>query len=487
MKDIISIKDFSRVELDSLIQGALDIKQGKKQVSLEGKSLASLFFENSTRTRTSTETAARNVGMVIDGFTGTEGTSVKKGEPLADTVRMFSGYGYDMVALRHSLEGSARFVSELINKPVINCGDGANIHPTQTLLDLVTIKEKYGAIDGLKIALCGDLKYGRTVHSLLQGLQHYDVEVTLVSPENLAMPDWRVKDYERFTGRKVIITEDLQGTLNRVDFFYMTRIQRERFPEGLEGDLEFQKVSGVNRITAHMLKHGKPTLSIGHPLPRYKNSLEIAMDVDNTKHALYIVMAENGVPAKIEMFDYLSRWDKQLSLQKEVENMLWNDLPIPNGNKKGDHLIYRLDNGILIDHIEHGKGLQVYDILGLKEHTDLTIVPALGIRSTQYGRKDVIAIHDFNFSPEQLYKVALVSKEATINQINNDSVVKKGKVILPKMLEGMISCNNHNCVSNPTHYEHVVSKFRVESQDPLSVRCHYCDTPHNRNEIKLQL
>lgn len=485
--DVISIRDFSRTEIEELIWKALEIKQGSSfDESLKNVKVASLFFEDSTRTRISSETAATDLFCTVKGFSGVEGTSVKKGEPFVDTLRMFAGYGNKAIILRHGLEGAARLAADILPVSVINSGDGCNGHPTQTLLDLMTLKEVFGTIDGLRIALVGDLKYGRTVHSLLQGLGLYDVEVWLISPPSLAMPTWRVEDYQQATGKKVAITPDLKEAIKKVDVLYMTRIQRERFPAGPEGELEYKQVSGSYNLKAAMLKEAREHLIVLHPLPRYKHNLEVAMDVDKTKHAKYFQQAENGLFMRQAVLKkVILGLSSPAKVEERKEELLWQELPIKDGQKKGEHMIYRLDNGILIDHIEGGKGLKVYKILGLDEKKETTVVPALGIRSQSFGKKDVLAIHDFNLTPEQLYKVTLISPGTTINYIKEGKVVKKGRVVLPKIVEGLILCNNPNCISHPAHNEHIPSWFYVESSQPLKVRCHYCEKPMEGGEIEL--
>lgn len=483
--DVISMRDFSRVKIDSLIDAALDLKQnGINHSFLKNKKVASLFFENSTRTRISSETAATDLCCTVNGFSGAEGTSVKKGEPLIDTVRMFAGYGHEAVIMRHSLEGSARFAADHLPVSIVNGGDGSNGHPTQTLLDLMTIKEIFSKIDGLKIALVGDLKYGRTVHSLLQALALYQVEVWLISPKELEMPFWRVQDYRNSTEKDVLITSALDKAIKEVDVLYMTRIQRERFPEGIDGEKEYQRVSSIYNLKAEMLKEAKNELIIMHPLPRYKHNLEISMDVDKTKHAKYFQQAENGRFMRQAVLQKVFSEAKSKTNGKE-EDPVWQDLPIINGNKKGERLIYRLDNGMLIDHLEQGKGLVVYKLLRLKNFKEITVVPALNIKSRRQGRKDVLAIHNFELTPKQLSRIALISPDATINIIRDQQVVKKGKVILPKVIEELVLCDNHNCISNPEHHEHAVSKFHVESKEPLRLRCHYCEKPLCKENIRL--
>ncbi|PIN75504.1 hypothetical protein COV18_03040 [Candidatus Woesearchaeota archaeon CG10_big_fil_rev_8_21_14_0_10_37_12] len=486
MKDIVGIRDLSREDIDLLINDALELKQNKSTKADKKFKVASLFFETSTRTRMSFETAAEEQGMFASGFSGAEGTSVKKGEPISDTLRMFEGYGYDVVVMRHNLDGAARLAADILKISVINAGDGQNAHPTQTLLDLMTIKELKGSVDGLKIALVGDLKYGRTVHSLFQALELYFVELWLVAPESLQMPKWRVDEFVANTGKNVILKEDLKDVIPHVDILYMTRIQRERFPESLEGELEYKKVSGLYNLTAAMLKQAKQSSYVLHPLPRYKHNLEIAMDVDTTKHAGYFVQAQNGLFMRQAILKRVLGEGFRGVENAIKEVPLWQDLPIGEGSKKGEHLIYRLDNGTLIDHVEQGKGLQVFKILGLDGCNDFEVVPALNINSGKFGKKDVIAVHNVTLSPEQLFKVALVSERATVNLIQNNTVVKKGKVTPPEIIAGLVRCGNPHCVSREEHKEHLVSKFQVIKRQPLIVRCHYCERSFKREEFELE-
>ncbi|PIN73716.1 hypothetical protein COV20_05850 [Candidatus Woesearchaeota archaeon CG10_big_fil_rev_8_21_14_0_10_45_16] len=485
MSDIISVRDLDREEIDKIITTAINLKQDNTflENKAQGKVMASLFFENSTRTRESHGMAAQRLGMKIIGFSGIEGTSVKKGEPLADTVRMYAGYGTDLVVIRHNLDGAARYVADLLPIPVINAGDGANSHPTQTLLDLMTIKEAKGHIDNLKIALVGDLKYGRTVHSLLQGLSFYNyVEVVLVAPPSLQMPQHFIDNFVKKGGR-VTITENIHEALS-ADILYMTRIQRERFPRGPEGEYEYQKVQGTYRITPQLLAQGRADLKLMHPLPRVKEQLEISLDVDNTDHALYFEQARNGMFIRQVVINKLLLESKKKDLPESNGSQLWQDLPIEHGSKKGERLLYRLDDGILIDHIEQGRGLTVYHLLALENLKQVEIVPALNIKSSKYGRKDVLAIHNITLEPKQLWKVYLVSERATINIIENQDVTKKGRVVLPSCLEGLVICRNINCISRPEHHEQAVSKFHVESQSPLLLRCHYCEKTLKREQIE---
>ncbi|MBI2573558.1 aspartate carbamoyltransferase [Candidatus Woesearchaeota archaeon] len=484
--DILSMRDFSRQEAEQIIQEAIALKQKTKNLdeTAHNKVLASLFFENSTRTRESHELAAKRLGMKIMGFAGTEGTSVKKGEPLADTARMYTGFGADIVVMRHNLDGAARYVADIVNVPVINAGDGANAHPTQTLLDLMTIQEKFSKIDGLKIAMVGDLKYGRTVHSLLQGLALFDnVTVWAVAPPGLEMPDHCIKEFENKTKKTIILTKDLSEVLPEVDVLYMTRIQRERFPLGQEGEYEFKKVSGMYELTAQILTRANPRLCVMHPLPRVKHKLEIHLDVDATPRALYFEQARNGVFIRQVLISHLLGVQKQRAENKE-ENGLWRE-QIINQQEKKDSYLYRLDNGTLIDHLEPGKGVLVYSLLGLDKLGATAVVSAHNIESTKYGRKDVMAIHNVRLTPRQLWKLALVSERATVNFIENKQVVQKGTVVLPRMLEGLLLCQNLNCITRPEHFEHAPSKFYVDQDKPLRVRCYYCERTFDQKAVEL--
>ncbi len=481
MKHIISIKDFSKQDIDDLINLALEIKNTNKQHNLN-KKIASLFFENSTRTRVSSETAAQNLNCYINGFSGAEGTSVKKGEPFKDTIKMFQAYDYKAIIMRHNLEGSARFAADNSDIPIINGGDGSNSHPTQTLLDLMTIKEIKHSLDNLKIALVGDLRYGRTTHSLLQSFKHYNIEVYLVSPENLKMPQWRIKDFKK----NIITTQDLKKTIKQVDVLYMTRIQRERFPKGPEGELEYKKVSGIYKITKEILTQAKKDLIILHPLPRCKHDIEIHPEVDQTNHAKYFEQAKNGMYMRQAiLLKILNKELKGKQPQKQKQENLWIDLPIKNGQKIGKNFLYKLKNGTLIDHIKSGKGFQVTKALGLQHYKETAMIHAKNMYSSRFETKDVIGIKDKELTEQELSRLALVSERATVNIIRDNKVVKKGKVNLPNIIKNFIQCQNPNCISRPEHLEFAQSIFYVENKEPLKVRCHYCETPLEREEIVL--
>jgi len=293
-RDIISIKDFSREEIDYILKIASRMEPIAKTGSdmLKGKILATLFFEPSTRTRLSFESAMHRLGGATIGFAEAEIASVKKGENLADTVRTVENYA-DIIALRHPLEGAARLAAEFAEVPIINAGSGAEEHPTQALLDLYTIVKEKGRIDGLSIALMGDLRYGRTVHSLAYALSMYNVKLYLVSPEILRM---RKEVLKVLKEKKVEVVEKnrIEEIIGDLDVLYVTRIQKERFPD----PAEYAKVRGSYRIDLETLKNAKEDLVILHPLPRVD---EIAPEVDSTPHARYFRQVWNGIIVRMAL------------------------------------------------------------------------------------------------------------------------------------------------------------------------------------------
>ena len=296
MKDIISMNDMSKEEILEILEIAEKIENSSEEEKLnflKGKIIATLFFEPSTRTKMSFESAAFRLGAQVLQLPPLEQSSVKKGESFSDTIRMVESYS-DVIVVRHPNDGAARLASTTSKKPVINAGDGSNQHPSQTLLDLYTIKEEKGTLSNLSIAFVGDLKYGRTVHSLVKALTHFNPTIYFVSPKILQMPTYLIDDLDK-NNIKYEILEDFRDCLDKIDVFYMTRIQKERFP-----DIEdYQKVKGVYVINKeNILGRCKEDMIILHPLPRVD---EISTDLDETKHALYFKQAKNGIPVRQAM------------------------------------------------------------------------------------------------------------------------------------------------------------------------------------------
>jgi aspartate carbamoyltransferase catalytic subunit len=292
-RDIVSIEDFTQQEINHILDVAKSMEPLAKGGSdiLAGKILATLFFEPSTRTRLSFETAMLKLGGNYIGFAEPDLTSARKGENLADTVRTVENYA-DIIALRHSLEGSAKLAAEFSKVPIINAGTGAEEHPTQALIDLYTMRKEKGKIDGLKVALLGDLRYGRTVHSLAYALAMYNIELYLIAPETLRMR----KEVLSSIKNKISVTEnaDIEKAIPEVDVLYVTRIQKERFPDAAE----YAKVKGGYRIDLKMLEHAKKDLIILHPLPRLD---EIAPEVDATPQAKYFQQVWNGIVVRMAL------------------------------------------------------------------------------------------------------------------------------------------------------------------------------------------
>ncbi|MFH1642860.1 MAG: aspartate carbamoyltransferase [Nanoarchaeota archaeon] len=285
-RDILSIRDLSKKEILHILEIAKKIERKTDINLLKGKVMASLFFEPSTRTRLSFYAAMEQLGGQVLGFATTASTSIKKGESLFDTIKMVEQYA-DMIVIRHPGEGAARLASEAATVPVINAGDGANQHPTQTLLDLYTIQKTKGRLNNLTIGFCGDLKYGRTVHSLTIALMHFNANLYFIAPDSLQMPE---EYLEELRNNKISYKQvaKLNDALPHLDVLYMTRIQQERFPD----PLEYQKLKGVYEIGLEILESSKKDIKIMHPLPRVG---EIKPELDNTPNAVYFEQAGNGV------------------------------------------------------------------------------------------------------------------------------------------------------------------------------------------------
>ncbi|MBI2145528.1 aspartate carbamoyltransferase [Candidatus Woesearchaeota archaeon] len=293
-RDIVSIKDFSKDEILQVLDKAADIEKNRSKYSelLRGKVMAALFFEPSTRTRLSFEAAMHRLGGSVIGFSEPSMTSIAKGETFEDTMRIIDGY-CDVIAIRHPEIGSAKKAADIVRNPVINAGDGAHEHPTQTFTDLYTIRKSCGRLDNLTVGFLGDLKYGRTVHSLAYALSHFNATIYFISPKSLKMPD---EDLKELNKRKVTYheEEDLLKVSNKLDVLYVTRIQKERFlnPE------DYHSVKGVYKLDPSFLKHTKPELKILHPLPRID---EINPQLDKAPQSIYFEQAHNGVPVRMAL------------------------------------------------------------------------------------------------------------------------------------------------------------------------------------------
>ena len=295
--DFVTIADLSKEKIMYLLEMAQEFEKYPNRELLKGKVVATLFFEPSTRTRLSFETAANRLGARVIGFSDAKASSVSKGETLKDTVLMVSNYA-DVIVMRHYVEGAAQYASEVAPVPIVNAGDGAHMHPSQCLLDLYSIYKTQGTLDNLNIYLVGDLKYGRTVHSLITAMRHFNPTFHFVAPKELAMPD-EYKIYCKEHGIKYVEhTEFNEDVIADADILYMTRVQKERFSDLME----YERVKNVYILKNSMLSKAKPNMKILHPLPRVN---EIAYDVDDNPHAYYIQQAGNGLFAREAIFSHV--------------------------------------------------------------------------------------------------------------------------------------------------------------------------------------
>lgn len=295
--DFVTIADLSKEKIMYLLEMVQEFEKYPNRELLKGKVVATLFFEPSTRTRLSFETAANRLGARVIGFSDAKASSVSKGETLKDTVLMVSNYA-DVIVMRHYVEGAAQYASEVAPVPIVNAGDGAHMHPSQCLLDLYSIYKTQGTLDNLNIYLVGDLKYGRTVHSLITAMRHFNPTFHFIAPKELAMPD-EYKIYCKEHGIKYVEHTDFnEDVIADADILYMTRVQKERFSDLME----YERVKNVYILKNSMLGKAKPNMKILHPLPRVN---EIAYDVDDNPHAYYIQQAGNGLFAREAIFSHV--------------------------------------------------------------------------------------------------------------------------------------------------------------------------------------
>lgn len=295
-KSLVAINDLSKEDIIKVLDIAEEFEKNPIQNILSKKVVATLFFEPSTRTRLSFESAVNRLGGRVIGFSEAANTSVSKGESLKDTILTVANYS-DLIVMRHPVEGSARYASEVSPVPIINAGDGANQHPTQTLLDLYSIRKTQGTLQNLNIFLVGDLKYGRTVHSLLMAMSQFGASFTFVAPKELQMPA-EYKLYLTDLGLSFTEQTDLNENLDKADIIYMTRVQKERFSD----PMEYEKVKNVYVLRDKMLRNTKPNMRVLHPLPRVN---EIHTDVDTNPKAYYFPQAMNGVYTRMAIMSLI--------------------------------------------------------------------------------------------------------------------------------------------------------------------------------------
>lgn len=292
--NFVTIADLTRQKIEYLLEMSQEFEKCPNREILKGKVVATLFFEPSTRTQLSFQTAANRLGAKVIGFSDAKTSSTSKGETLKDTILMVSNYA-DIIAMRHYIEGAAQYASEVAPIPIINAGDGAHMHPSQCLLDLYSMYKTQGTLENLNICLVGDLKYGRTVHSLIMAMRHYNPTFHFIAPEELAMP----QEYKLYCQKHGITyyehTSFREEEIANADIIYMTRVQKERFSDLME----YERVKNVYILRNSMLANAKPNMKILHPLPRVN---EIDYDVDSNPHAYYIQQAKNGLYAREAIF-----------------------------------------------------------------------------------------------------------------------------------------------------------------------------------------
>lgn len=349
MRSLIDIVDFSNAEIDKLISTALDIVKNPNAYSekCRGKILATLFFEPSTRTRLSFETAMLRLGGSVIGFSSASSSSASKGESIADTAKVISCYA-DIIAMRHYKEGAPLVASENASIPVINAGDGGHCHPTQTLADLLTIYRRHERLNNLTVGFCGDLKYGRTVHSLISALSRYEnIKIVLISPKELKLPDYVVEEVIKKSGLSYIETDSLEEYMSELDVLYMTRVQQERFLD----KAEYERLKDSYILTPDKLKNAKENMAILHPLPRVN---EISVQVDKDSRACYFMQVENGKLMRMALILKLledakdnCREDRLLNLVKGEEYKCKNTACITTTEQEIEHLFKKTKDGEL--------------------------------------------------------------------------------------------------------------------------------------------
>ena len=462
-RSLVTIAEHSKEKILYMLEMAKQFEMNPNRRLLQGKVVATLFFEPSTRTRLSFETAANRLGARVIGFTDPKATSSSKGETLKDTIMMVSSYA-DIIVMRHYLEGAARYASEVAPVPIVNAGDGANQHPSQTMLDLYSIYKTQGTLENLNIFLVGDLKYGRTVHSLLMAMRHFNPTFHFIAPDELKMPEEYKLYCKEHQIKYIEHTEFTEEIIADADILYMTRVQRERFTDLME----YERVKNVYILRNKMLENTRPNLRILHPLPRVN---EIAYDVDNNPKAYYFQQAQNGLYAREAILcDVLG-----ITLE-DVKNRYF----IMSENKQALQ-VAALKNGTVIDHIPSEKLFTVVQLLGV-EQMKCNITIGFNLDSKKLGKKGIIKIADKFFCDEEINRISVVAPYVKLNIIRDYEVVEKKEVRMPDELHGIVKCANPKCITNN---EPMPTLFHVIDKDNCIVKCHYCEKEQKREEITI--
>ena len=484
-RDFTGILDFTRDELIYILDKAALMKQALQKKDVQTYRLAAgrdmlaalLFYENSTRTRTSFEVASQRLGLNVTGFAGVEGTSVKKGESLRHTLDMYEAYQCDCVIMRHPLDGSARFAAEHLGIPIFNAGDGKHEHPTQTLLDLFTIREHLGRLTDFDLGISGDLKYGRTAHSLAVALMAFEgVRLHLFSHPSLAMPQ-ALLDMLTENGVEIIVHENLAEAARQTDVLYQTRIQKERMP-----DLsEYDKAKAITEFNGNIMALTRQRFGLMHPLPVDKAAPSITAELDKHPKALYKIQAGNGVPTRLtELALALGLMGDDFTGEAFRESQCHEDflqvLPVREKPIRTDVSIKPIrNNGVVVDHMAPYTEEILTQVLKVRERRDIyraaTVKPASRPADEIKG---MLMIEDRRLTEQEMKIVASVSPGCTVNIIENGTVAAKYKLRLPEKVcdvPGMM-CANKGCISRP-EYEESVSPRMLKVGDQR-VRCYYC-------------
>lgn len=491
-KDVISVKDFSKGEIEEIVTRAEEMipfyqKRTRPPQAPKNVKATFAFFEPSTRTLGSYTEAARVLGLAIKEITGPEATSLMKKESFADTVRMLASQGADILVMRTAWEGTARFAAEILsqtefNVSIQNAGDGANQHPTQTILDLVTIKQILGRLENFKIGLVGDLKHSRTVHSLLSALRHFPgIKLALFATTETKLQE----EYKRgfVSVEEVNSLEELKGC----DIVYATRLQRERF----KNQEELQKAEGTYLIDKKMLDIWGDHVFVMHPLPCVD---EISPEIKSDPRVLMYKQAWYGIPARMALLleGYKHKTDtfEILRPQKfEIENIGRKSIDeiINEKREKAKHLV-PIRRGINIDHLRSGKIDEDTDTVDqvkflLRKVAGLPhkgVSTSTGVQSSRFGKKDIMIIRDWFIPDEAAFLVTLLSPEATFNFFYEKTEEKK-KVKIPEMISGL-KCPNENCITN-LDPEAQAKFWTKRNGDCFELTCYYCERRFKGEEV----
>jgi aspartate carbamoyltransferase catalytic subunit len=438
---------------------------------------ALLFYENSTRTRTSFEIAAMRLGLRVTGFSSSEGTSVAKGESLRHTLDMYEAFNCDVVIIRHPLDGSARLASRHLGIPVFNAGDGKHEHPTQTILDLFTVREHLGRLSDFDIGITGDLKYGRTVHSLVTALTKFQgVRLHLFAPPHLSLPTVFM-NFVKNAGVDIIEYESLQEMAPKVDILYQTRIQKERMPD----PQEFESAKADTEFTMKMLKTTKDVFGLMHPLPIDKTAPSISSNIDGHPKAIYKKQAGNGVPTRLTELalslgligdDFTGvAWEKE----KEDNNYI-EDLEVVIKPQRTDFSIRPIrDSGVVIDHVKAYQEDLLIRLLQVRERREIYRAGTVKSIRRPDAIKGILMIEGRDLTEDEIRSVAAVSPGCRINFIKGGQVVRKMQLRLPDRVTGVtqIACPNVGCITHKSHEESVAPMMFRRDED--TVCCAYCD------------